>query len=134
MTQNIRNGRLDPGRRQQRLRPGLPVVDRTGATVGRIRRLHRPDPLAVADDGRRIGQASDIAAMLPGWSRHSLPWLPGPTAARLVRDGYLVIDCGGPSPVELRYAALTDVAAVDDDAVHLAVGADDLPCQARRGR
>jgi hypothetical protein len=132
MTQHIRNGQVDSGHSQHRLRTGLLVIDRTGATVGRIRRVHRADPLAVADDGRRIGQAGDFAAMLPGWSAHSLPWLPGATAARLVRDGYCVIGCGGPAPRQLRYAALTEIAAIGDETARLTVDADDLPSHLRR--
>lgn len=134
MTENIRTGRLDVGRGLGRLRPGLLVVDCVGATVGRIRRLHRPDPLAIADDGRRIGQAGDIAAMLPGWSLHTLPGLPGATAARLVREGYLQIVASGPGPAQHRYAALADIAATDDETVHLAVRIDELPCQAGHRR
>jgi hypothetical protein len=106
------------------------VVDCFGMKVGRIRHIHRPDALAVADDGRRVGQPGDIAAMLPGWSVRILPALPGPTAARLVREGYLEV-AGGPPPTQLRYVAWTDVVLVHEESVHLAIGIDALPAEGR---
>ena len=124
---DIRSGRFSPDPQQRRLRPGLTVVDRSGAKIGRIRDLHKPDPLAVSDDGRRIGEAGDIAAMIPGWSVHTLPGLAGPAAARMVREGYLQIVLHGPPPRRVCYAALTEVLEIDDDAVRLAVTIDDLP-------
>lgn len=133
MTEHIHIGRFDHDLRSRRLRPGMPVVDSFGATIGRIRHLHHPDPLAIADDGRRIGQAGDIAAMLPGWCVHTLPRLPGATAARLIREGYLKI-VGGLPPARVRYAALTDVASYDDQSVQLAVGTDDLPAEGQNSR
>ncbi|MEV4620727.1 hypothetical protein AB0J74_18700 [Asanoa sp. NPDC049573] len=110
------------------------MVDRLGVAVGRIRRLHRPDPLAVADDGRRIGQASDIVAMLPGWSVHTLPEVSPAAAARLVREGYLEIVVRGRGPVRQRYAALTDITEVEDEVVRLAFCVDELPCQTSHRR
>ncbi|GIF76069.1 hypothetical protein [Asanoa siamensis] len=117
-----------------RIRPGLLVVDRTGTRIGRVREMHSPDPLAVSDDGRRIGDIGDIEAMLPGWTRHALPGVPGTAAARLVREGYLRIARGGPPPTRLCYAALTDVADVHEETVELSVVLDDLPtATTRRG-
>ncbi|MEV0717808.1 hypothetical protein [Asanoa sp. NPDC050611] len=130
---DIRSGRFSPDQHQHRLRPGLTVVDRTGVKIGRIRDLHRPDPLAVSDDGRRIGEAgNDIASMIPGWSVHTLPGLASPAAARMVREGYLQIVLHGPPPRRVCYAALTEVLEVDDDAVRLAVSIDDLPVSRAR--
>jgi hypothetical protein len=131
MTESIRDGRLGPGQRQ-RPRPGLLVVDCAGQAVGRARDVHAPDPLAVADDGRRIGEAGDIEAMLPGWSRHALPGLPGPAAARLVREGYVRIVCPGPRPAGHCYAALTDIADVYEETIYLSVAFEDLPSEIRR--
>ncbi|GAA1852211.1 hypothetical protein [Asanoa iriomotensis] len=129
---DIRSGRYTSDQQPHRLRPGLTVVDRSGAKIGRVRDLHRPDPLAVADDGRRIGDMGDVESMIPGWTRHSLPGVPGAMAARLVREGYVRIVLTGPPPRRTCYAALTDVADVDDDSVILTVGAADLPLEARR--
>lgn len=133
MTESTRNGLPGPGRRR-RFRLGLLVVDRAGEAVGRVRDVRGPDPLAVADDGRRIGEVGDIEAMLPGWSRHALPGLPPPAAARLVREGYVQIVCPGPRPARLRYAALTEVADVREETVYLIVATEDLPSEVRRGR
>jgi hypothetical protein len=108
-----------------RIRIGMPVLDRTGQHVGRVCRVRQADPLVVSDDGRRIGQPTDLVALV-GWSARQHPRLPRESAATLVRAGYVEIADRPPSR-RSRYAALTDIASVDDDEVHLAVAAADLP-------
>ena len=107
-----------------RIRIGMPVLDRAGEPAGRVRRVRHPDPLAVSDDGRRIGEATDLVALM-GWSTRRDPRLPRESAARLIRAGYVEITDRSPTP-RSRYAALTDIASVDDE-VHLALSLADLP-------
>jgi hypothetical protein len=102
------------------------VYDRAGTVVGRIDQVRRADPMAMGDDGRRLGEAGDLATVLPGWYSRRLPHLPRGTAATLVNNGYLRIRGGRLTPT-VRYAALTDIADVDEDGVHLRVELVDLP-------
>jgi hypothetical protein len=107
---------------------GQAVYDRTGTPVGRIDQIHRAEPLAMGDDGRVLGEVGDLATVLPGWYVRKLPHLPARVASDLVHTGYIRIPGGriGPS---VRYAALTDIADVDEDGVHLRVAAPDLPVE-----
>jgi len=107
---------------------GQTVYDRTGTAVGRIDQIRRADPLAMGDDGRMLGDAGDLAAVLPGWYVRKLPHLPAQIASDLVHSGYIRIPGGRVGP-NVRYAALTDIADVDEDGVHLRVAAPDLPVE-----
>jgi hypothetical protein len=101
----------------------MQVFDRVGVELGRVGQVHRGDPLAVADDGRRIGQG-DLA--FPGWFVRRLPGMSPQSAARLTRSGYFSIVPTRQSGARW-YAALTDVARVNDDnTVELAMCLDDI--------
>lgn len=107
-------------------RVGMLVFDREGAVLGRIDQVRPPDPLAVADDGRRIGEPGDLAALLlPGYYLRRLPLLPPQVAADLVRSGYMRTYRRGDGQ-RFRYPALSDVDSVVDDGVHLRVDAVDV--------
>jgi hypothetical protein len=108
------------------LRPGLQVFDRSGVNIGRIDRISRADPLAVADDGRRIAEQDDLVALLPGRHPRQLPLLPPAVATRLTRDGYVRISLRGDTR-HYRYAALTDVDLILDEGVYLRLDAADVP-------
>jgi hypothetical protein len=107
----------------------MPVFDRSGVDVGRVLSIHRGDPLAVSDDGRRISDSDDFSTMIPGWSVGRGPRVPAAAAAGLVRVGYLKI-VSGRSPRRTRYAALTDIGEVDADEIRLQVAVDALPIEA----
>ena len=102
------------------------VFDRHGTQVGRVWHIHPGDPLAVSNDGRRIGAPDDFGSVIPGWSVATEPRVPPLTAAMLLRTGYLEL-VGGSAPRITRYVPLSEVAEVDEDQIHLAVGVDTLP-------
>ena len=77
---------------------GQTVYDRTGTAVGRIDQIRRADPLAMGDDGRMLGDAGDLAAVLPGWYVRKLPHLPAQIASDLVHSGYIRIPGGRVGP------------------------------------
>jgi hypothetical protein len=107
-------------------RVGMLVFDRAGVVLGRIDQVRPPDPLAVADDGRRVGEPGDLAALLlPGHYLRQLPLLHPQVAADLVRNGYIRTYRRGDGQ-RFRYAALSDVDSVVEEGVHLRIDAADV--------
>jgi hypothetical protein len=101
------------------------VFDRNGQPLGRIDEVRRADPMAIADDGRRIGDLGDLVALLPGRYVRQIPLLPPVVAARLIRDGYVRI-CHHDGR-HYQYARLPEVEEILDDGVYLRVNAADVP-------
>ena len=117
---------MDPEAITSRLHLGQQVLDRDGVLVGRVAELKAPDPLALSDVGRRVGiVGDDIAGVLGGARVRSLPTIPPAEATSFVRAGYIKVEAHG--GLEKRVAALPDIDVVDDDGVHLAVPAEELP-------
>jgi hypothetical protein len=114
----------DPRVTRHGLHVGLMVFDRSGQLLGRIDEVRRADPMAIADDGRRIGDLGDLVALLPGRYVRQLPLLPPVVAARLIRDGYVRIFHHDGR--HFHYAGLPEVDEILDDGVHLRVSAADV--------
>jgi hypothetical protein len=111
------------------MRYGMPVIDCTGAPVGFIRAVKRADHLAVDATGQRIGQSTDLIALLPQMRAGREPTVASPrVAARLVRLGYVKIDGRSVDRVN-RYADAEEIAGVVDDVVQLSVSRDTLPTE-----
>jgi hypothetical protein len=81
-------------------------------------------PLVVSS----VSTAVITAVASAGWYVRKLPHLPAQIASDLVHSGYIRIPGGRVGP-NVRYAALTDIADVDEDGVHLRVAAPDLPVE-----
>lgn len=120
---------LDAARRLAAVRHRMTVIDCAGHPVGFVCAIKRPDPLAVNAASQRIGQSSDLAALLPGALVAGEPRVtPVAVAARLVQHGYLRINASRTDHVD-RYALADDVADVSDGVVRLSVPREALAVQ-----
>lgn len=110
---------LDNARRLAGVRHGMRVFDGKDAPVGYVCSVKRADPLAIGG-GQRIGQATDLLALLSGIRAVEPKVSSVQAAARLVRLGYIKIDGRSVDHVN-RYAVAEEIREVTDDTVRLAV-------------
>jgi hypothetical protein len=118
---------LDSERRLAGVRYGMRVLDSTGAPVGFVCAVKHADHLAIDAYGRRIGQSTDLIALLPHLKAVEPKVGSMRDAARLVRLGYVKIDGRGVDHVN-RYALAEDIQSVDD-LIRLSVPRHELPTQ-----
>jgi hypothetical protein len=99
----------------------MDVVDLLGKKVGSVREIKIGDPDALTAQGQVIGLDEPYLDA-------TRPRLPDPLAERLLRVGYIKMTSRGVLRRPL-YASAEQTYRVDNGAVHLSVGREDLAAQ-----
>lgn len=119
MTSRKGNSMHTPERRTPpiaRVSEGMEVIDGAGEVVGVVKLVRMGDQQAVTTEGQGGGgELSDAIAGLVGGTE---PDVPGQFAARLLRSGYLKIDCSGFLTGDV-YAPADEIAEVRGSTVQL---------------
>ncbi|HEY7101424.1 MAG TPA: hypothetical protein VH573_07275 [Mycobacteriales bacterium] len=100
------------------VREGMCVVDMAGDEVGTVAEVKFGDPTAETSRG----QTSDLDE---SYLEAERPPVPGPSAERLLRVGFLKVNRKG-LLTRSAYVAGDDIEQVDDGTVRLSVGHDGL--------
>ncbi|MEU4214209.1 hypothetical protein [Actinoplanes sp. NPDC026623] len=98
------------------VRNGMHVVDRAGEDIGVVKLVRKGDPQPVAGDGEGAGEGKPD--LIAGLGEQAEPELIGPFADRMLRAGYLKIDCSGFFPGD-AYTLGDEVVVVHGTTVHL---------------
>ena len=98
------------------VRTGMHVVDRAGENVGVVKLVRTGDPQPVTAEGDGAGDSEPD--LIVGLGEQAEPELAGPFADRMLRAGYLKIDCSGFFPGD-AYALGDEVVAVHGTTVQL---------------
>jgi len=105
------------------VRTGMQVIDRAGEDVGVVKLVRTGDPQPVIADGEGAGAGEPD--LIVGLGEQAEPQLAGPFADRMLRAGYLKIDCSGFFPGN-AYAVGDEVVAVHRNTVQLSSTRDSL--------
>jgi hypothetical protein len=102
---------------------GMRVVDRAGQDVGVVMLVRMGDPQAVATD--RQGTAEGTPDLVAGLDSQAEPDLANPFTDRMLRTGYVKIECSEFFAGN-AYAPGDEVVAVHDDTVRLSSARESL--------
>ncbi|QOR70103.1 PRC-barrel domain-containing protein [Ruania alkalisoli] len=106
------------------VREGMTVFDSSGEKVGTVRDVQMGDPQAVTAQGQGGGgENGNVVTYLAEAFRPGS--LDDTVRERLARLGFVRIDSSGLFHRD-RYTTSDEIAAVEDDAVHLSVPGDQL--------